>query len=101
MERKRLQGSNRIGSKGDHEMKKVRLEDCSVATSMEFEENEGVRAIVIDNGTSTIRAGFSGNDDPKAIFPSILDEATPNAGKFELWTFFYSQDFQLLIYNPF
>ena len=97
MERRRVHGSNSMGSKGDYEVKKARLEDLS----MEFEEHEGVRAIVIDNGTSTIRAGFSGNDDPKTIFPSILDEATPNAGKFELWTFFYSQDFQLLIYNPF
>ena len=84
MERKRVHGSNSMGSKGDYEIKKARLEDLS----MEFEEHEGVRAIVIDNGTSTIRAGFSGNDDPKTIFPSILDETTQNAGKFELWTFF-------------
>ena len=88
MERKRVHGSNSMGSKGDYEIKKAKLEDCSTTTSMEFEEHEGVRAVVIDNGTSTIRAGFSGNDDPKTIFPSILDETTQNAGKFELWTFF-------------
>ena len=101
--KKRLHGSNRIGSKGNHEMKKARLDDCSTTTSMEIEENEGVRAIVIDYGTSTIRAGFSGDDDPKTILPSILDETTPNAGKFELRTFLNSQNLQLStkILHPF
>ena len=88
MERKRVHGSNTMGSKGDYENKRAKSEDCSTTTFMEFEEHEGVRAIVIDNGTSTIRAGFSGNDDPKTIFPCIPDETTQNAGKFELWTFF-------------
>ena len=29
-------------------------------------------AIVIDNGTGTCKAGFAGDDAPKAIFPSIV-----------------------------
>ena len=29
-------------------------------------------AIVIDNGTGTCKAGFAGDDAPKAVFPSIV-----------------------------
>jgi actin-related protein len=33
-------------------------------------DQEGERAIVIDNGSGEIKAGFSGDDAPRAIFPS-------------------------------
>ncbi|KAJ5073815.1 actin [Anaeramoeba ignava] len=34
-----------------------------------FEENE---KIIIDNGSSTIKAGFGGDDAPRAVFPSVV-----------------------------
>ncbi len=34
--------------------------------------DDDVVSIVIDNGSSTCRAGFGGDDAPRAIFPSIV-----------------------------
>eukprot|EP01084_Bolivina_argentea_P293140 504131_1 len=34
--------------------------------------SEEESAIVIDNGSGLIKAGFAGDDEPKAIFPSIV-----------------------------
>jgi actin-related protein len=37
-----------------------------------------VQAIVIDNGSSLSKAGFSGDDAPRAVFPSgVLAKNTP------------------------
>lgn len=35
-------------------------------------DSEDNRAIVIDNGSGMIKAGFSGDDAPRAVFPSIV-----------------------------
>jgi actin len=35
-------------------------------------EGDDVQAIVIDNGTKTIKAGFAGDDAPIAVFPTIV-----------------------------
>jgi len=35
-------------------------------------ENEGEYNLVIDNGTGMVKAGFSGEDAPRAVFPSII-----------------------------
>ncbi|RLN15378.1 hypothetical protein BBJ28_00026905 [Nothophytophthora sp. Chile5] len=34
--------------------------------------DEDVRALVIDNGSGTCKAGFSGDDAPRAVFPSVV-----------------------------
>ena len=42
------------------------------------------KAIVIDNGCGTIKAGFAGDDAPKAIFPTVvgrLKHALPDVCK--------------------
>ena len=36
------------------------------------EEEEDVPAIVVDNGSGMIKAGFAGDDAPRAVFPSIF-----------------------------
>jgi actin, other eukaryote len=33
---------------------------------------EEQQTIVIDNGSGVVKAGFSGEDAPRAIFPSIV-----------------------------
>jgi hypothetical protein len=33
---------------------------------------EDIQAIVIDNGTGLIKAGFSGEDMPRSVFPAIV-----------------------------
>lgn len=34
--------------------------------------DEDVAAIVIDNGSGMCKAGFAEDDDPRAVFPSIV-----------------------------
>ena len=31
-------------------------------------------ALVVDNGSDTIKAGFAGDDAPRAIFPSVVGQ---------------------------
>lgn len=40
---------------------------------MYFDENEN-QAIVIDNGSSLIKAGFAGDDVPHTVFPTVVGE---------------------------
>ena len=37
------------------------------------EECKDERPIVIDNGSSTIKAGFASNDSPGIIFPTVVN----------------------------
>ena len=39
---------------------------------MSFDEDEEVQAVVIDNGSGMCKAGFAGDDAPRAVFPSIV-----------------------------
>eukprot|EP00486_Rosalina_sp_Unknown_P006582 CAMPEP_0201570500 /NCGR_PEP_ID=MMETSP0190_2-20130828/12796_1 /ASSEMBLY_ACC=CAM_ASM_000263 /TAXON_ID=37353 /ORGANISM="Rosalina sp." /LENGTH=99 /DNA_ID=CAMNT_0047994105 /DNA_START=26 /DNA_END=322 /DNA_ORIENTATION=+ len=42
----------------------------------EYEEDEDVSIIVIDNGSYSIKAGFAGDDQPSSIFPSTVARPT-------------------------
>jgi len=33
---------------------------------------DDVMALVVDNGSGMVKAGFSGEDAPRAVFPSIV-----------------------------
>ena len=59
----------RAASHSEIQSKKQKTED--VATSMELDDSQGeeIVTLVIDNGSSMIRAGFSGDDAPRAVFP--------------------------------
>jgi actin beta/gamma 1 len=35
-------------------------------------DDEGVQALVVDNGSGMCKAGFAGDDAPRAVFPSIV-----------------------------
>ena len=35
-------------------------------------DEEEVAALVVDNGTGMCKAGFAGDDAPRAVFPSIV-----------------------------
>merc|ERR1712179_8211 len=37
-----------------------------------MQEEEDVAALVVDNGSGMVKAGFSGDDAPRAVFPSIV-----------------------------
>jgi len=36
------------------------------------QQEEGYEALVVDNGSGMVKAGFSGDDAPRAVFPSIV-----------------------------
>lgn len=38
----------------------------------DLQEDEEVQALVIDNGSGMCKAGFAGDDAPRAVFPSIV-----------------------------
>ena len=57
--------------------------------------DDDVAALVIDNGSGMCKAGFAGDDAPRAVFPSIVGRPRHQVGKcFYLLGFMYSQ-----IYN--
>ncbi|KAI4319594.1 hypothetical protein MLD38_033176 [Melastoma candidum] len=35
-------------------------------------DNEDIQPLVCDNGTGMVKAGFAGDDAPRAVFPSIV-----------------------------
>ena len=39
------------------------------------EDDEGRRAIVIDSGSDTVKAGYAGDDNPCRVFPTVLGRA--------------------------
>ncbi|KAF9673063.1 hypothetical protein SADUNF_Sadunf11G0109900 [Salix dunnii] len=38
-------------------------------------DGEGIQPLVCDNGTGMVKAGFAGDDAPRAVFPSIVGRA--------------------------
>lgn len=48
-------------------------------------DEELVAALVIDNGSGMCRAGFAGDDDPKAVFPSIVGRPRHHVSHMEIY----------------
>ena len=46
---------------------------------MSFNRNEQLNPIVIDNGSGMVKAGFAGEDAPRAVFPAIVGRPRYNA----------------------
>merc|ERR1711973_17215 len=42
--------------------------------------DEDVAALVVDNGSGMCKAGFAGDDAPRAVFPSIVGRPRPQGG---------------------
>merc|ERR1711941_67468 len=45
---------------------------CTPAADLEAMGEEEVAALVVDNGSGMCKAGFAGDDAPRAVFPSIV-----------------------------
>ena len=45
---------------------------CYVSGTMSDEVDDEVRSNVIDHGSGTCKAGFSGDDAPRAVFSSVI-----------------------------
>ena len=44
------------------------------------DEEEDVAALVVDNGSGMCKAGFAGDDAPRAVFPSIVGRPRHQVG---------------------
>lgn len=40
------------------------------------DDEKCARALIIDNGSSSIKAGFAGEEEPHSVIPTILPEQT-------------------------
>jgi len=47
-------------------------------------DDEEVAALVVDNGSGMCKAGFAGDDAPRAVFPSIVGRPRHQVSKFNL-----------------
>ena len=47
--------------------------------------DEDTAALVVDNGSGMCKAGFAGDDAPRAVFPSIVGRPRHQVSK--VWTF--------------
>jgi len=73
---------------------------CYVSGTMSDEVDDEVRSIVIDNGSGTCKAGFSGDDAPRAVFSSVIGKPRHQVRSSSspvlcapmryVWCFFYS-----------
>ncbi len=50
---------------------------------------DDVQSVVIDNGSGMIKAGFAGDDAPRAVFPSITGRARYDVSIFYIWCIYY------------
>ena len=46
--------------------------------------DDEVAALVVDNGSGMCKAGFAGDDAPRAVFPSIVGRP-----RHQVWQFFF------------
>lgn len=44
----------------------------TLTTTITYKQAEEVQALVVDNGSGMCKAGFAGDDAPRAVFPSII-----------------------------
>ena len=55
--------------------------------------DEDVAALVVDNGSGMCKAGFAGDDAPRAVFPSIVGRPRHQVYIFYFREFLSSLDF--------
>ena len=49
--------------------------------------DDDVAALVIDNGSGMCKAGFAGDDAPRAVFPSIVGRPRHQVSNLTIFTF--------------
>lgn len=52
--------------------------------------DEDLAALVIDNGSGMCKAGFAGDDAPRAVFPSIVGRPRHQVNHKDIYTIFLS-----------
>ncbi|XP_069128646.1 uncharacterized protein [Argopecten irradians] len=62
----------RLGSRSSLKRSKLVCNLAVTATTTTIMTDDDVAALVIDNGSGMCKAGFAGDDAPRAVFPSIV-----------------------------
>ena len=57
--------------------------------------DDDVAALVVDNGSGMCKAGFAGDDAPRAVFPSIVGRPRHQVSKRNFFFQLYPKDFLL------
>jgi len=52
-------------------------------------DDEDVTALVCDNGSGMCKAGFAGDDAPRAVFPSIVGRPRHQVRRLTLWLYVF------------
>ena len=45
---------------------------CQASSTLRAMADDKVAALVCDNGSGMVKAGFAGDDAPRAVFPSVI-----------------------------
>eukprot|EP00286_Rhodomonas_abbreviata_P004647 CAMPEP_0181336162 /NCGR_PEP_ID=MMETSP1101-20121128/27262_1 /TAXON_ID=46948 /ORGANISM="Rhodomonas abbreviata, Strain Caron Lab Isolate" /LENGTH=359 /DNA_ID=CAMNT_0023446419 /DNA_START=35 /DNA_END=1111 /DNA_ORIENTATION=+ len=48
------------------------MDPVTIIDASDDSDNDELQALVVDNGSGMVKAGFAGDDAPKAVFPSIV-----------------------------
>lgn len=51
--------------------------------------DDDVAALVVDNGSGMCKAGFAGDDAPRAVFPSIVGRPRHQVGHRNIYKFIW------------
>lgn len=53
----------------------------TVLLPLQFAMDDDIAALVVDNGSGMCKAGFAGDDAPRAVFPSIVGRPRHQVGR--------------------
>lgn len=56
------------------DIKELKEEELKLVTGGDGEDGEDKPNVIIDNGTGYVKAGFSGEEGPRAVFPAIVEK---------------------------
>ena len=63
--------------------------------------DEDVAGLVVDNGSGMCKAGFAGDDAPRAVFPSIVGRPRHQVGSVSIFNFIFNFAYTFfLMYSP-
>ena len=56
------------------DIKELKEEELKLVTGGDGEDGEDKPNVIIDNGTGYVKAGFSGEEGPRVVFPAIVEK---------------------------
>lgn len=60
-------------------------------------DEDDVAALVVDNGSGMCKAGFAGDDAPRAVFPSIVGRPRHQVNAYIIYYYYFCYYLLLLV----